>query len=149
SHSMLDHSAQHDDSSESQLPANTLPAKHGLYDPRNEKDSCGVSIVAHIKGKPSHQIVLDALTALRNMEHRGACGCEVNTGDGAGILTGIPYKFVSKVAKEELGVTLPEKGKFGTGLVFLPPDENDREKCKAAFNRVISRFGQKLLGWRR
>jgi glutamate synthase (NADPH/NADH) large chain len=62
-----------------------LPRKHGLYDPAQEKDSCGVGFVAHIKGERSHQIVLDADEVLRNMDHRGACGCEANTGDGSGI----------------------------------------------------------------
>ncbi|MEM9658017.1 MAG: hypothetical protein AAF961_06620, partial [Planctomycetota bacterium] len=68
-----------------------LPEKHGLYDPANEHDACGVGFVAHIKGKRTHQILLDAETVLRNMDHRGACGCEANTGDGAGILTALPH----------------------------------------------------------
>ncbi|MEO1972105.1 MAG: hypothetical protein ABGX07_11145, partial [Pirellulaceae bacterium] len=81
-----------------------FPEKQGLYDPANEKDSCGVGFVAHIKGHRSHQIILDADEVLRNMDHRGACGCEANTGDGAGILTALPYEFLAKVSKAELGV---------------------------------------------
>ena len=87
-----------------------LPAKHGLYDPAFEHDSCGVGFVAHIKGVRSHQILLDAEEVLRNMDHRGACGCEANTGDGAGILTALPHEFLAKVVKADLGVDLPAAG---------------------------------------
>ena len=83
-----------------------LPDKHGLYDPVFEKDSCGVGFVAHIKGESTHQIVLDAEHILRRMVHRGGCGCEANTGDGAGILTGLPNTFLTRVAKQDLGVEL-------------------------------------------
>ena len=86
-----------------------LPEKQGLYDPANEHDSCGVGFVAHIKGEPSHQIVEDAYTILKNMEHRGACGCEANTGDGAGIMTGLPHEFLVRVAKDDLQADLPER----------------------------------------
>ena len=71
-----------------------IPHKVGLYDPQFERDSCGVGFVAHIKGKASHEIVKNALTMLEHMDHRGACGCEQNTGDGAGILTGLPHEFL-------------------------------------------------------
>ena len=86
------------------------PKKQGLYDPRYEHDSCGVGFVAHIKGQRSHQIVLDAHTILKNMEHRGACGCEPNSGDGAGILTALPHEYLAKVAREDLKADLPEPG---------------------------------------
>ena len=125
------------------------PAAQGLYDPQNEKDACGVGIVANIKGIPSNQIVQDALTALVHMSHRGGCGCEANTGDGAGILTGMPYAFIAKVAKQLFNATLPDKGQFGAGLVFLPPDEAQRQFCKDAFTKVVVDHGQKLIGWRR
>ena len=85
-----------------------MPEKSGLYDPAQEKDSCGVGFVAHIKGARSHQIVLDAEQVLRNMDHRGACGCEKNTGDGSGILTALPHDFFERVAREELKTSLPE-----------------------------------------
>ena len=85
----------------------SLPPKQGLYDPAYEHDSCGVGFVAHIKGKRSHQIMLDAEEVLRNMDHRGACGCEPNTGDGAGILTALPLEFLKRVVKQELGAELP------------------------------------------
>ena len=84
-----------------------FPKKQGLYDPANEKDSCGVGFVAHMKGEPSHQMVLDAEEMLRNMDHRGACGCEANTGDGAGMMTALPHSFLIKVAKDCLLYTSP------------------------------------------
>ena len=125
-----------------------FPQKQGLYDPANEKDSCGVGFVANLKGEPTHQNVLDALEMLGNMEHRGGCGCEPNTGDGAGILVGMPEGFLRTVAKEDLGVDLPEKGRYGAGLVFLPKDEAERQKCIAAVDAIIAEQGQQCLGWR-
>jgi glutamate synthase domain-containing protein 1 len=99
------------------------PEKQGLYDPSFEKENCGVGFVAHIKGERSHQIVLDAETILINMDHRGGCGCEPNTGDGAGILTALPLEFIRKVAQKDLNADLPEPGQFAAGIVFLPRDE--------------------------
>ena len=107
-----------------------FPKKHGLYDPANEKDSCGVGFVAHIKGQRSHQIVLDALQMLSAMDHRGACGCEKNTGDGAGILTALPDAFFRRVAREEFKCELPEEGNYAVGQVFLPRDPDERRTCK-------------------
>src|SRR5690606_35800227 len=98
------------------------PHKQGVYEPEMEKEYCGVGFIANIKGRPSHQMVLDAGTILVNMDHRGACGCEPNSGDGCGILTGLPHKFLTKVARRDLGIELPEPGKFAAGLVFLPQD---------------------------
>ncbi len=123
-----------------------FPKAQGLYDPELEKDSCGVGFVAHVKGKPSHQIVLDADEILRNMDHRGACGCESNTGDGAGILTGLPLKFLKKVAKADLNVDLPEAGKFAAGNIFLPKDAGERAHCKKVIDELVAKHGQKLLG---
>jgi glutamate synthase (NADPH) large chain len=125
-----------------------LPAARGLYDPAHEKDSCGVGFIAHIKGQPSHQNVLDADTILRNMDHRGACGCEANTGDGSGMMCGLPHKFLKRVAKEDLGVDLPEPGRFAAGLVFLPQLEHERQYCKTEVERLIKESGQHLIGWR-
>ncbi len=127
---------------------NGRPRKYGLYDPANEHDSCGVGFVAHIKGERSRQIVDDSLHMLDHMAHRGACGCEANTGDGAGILTALPYEFLEKVAESDLGTSLPERGLYGVGVVFLPRDETEREACKQTVNRVIQEEGQSLLGWR-
>jgi glutamate synthase (NADPH/NADH) large chain len=125
-----------------------LPSKQGLYDPTFEKDSCGVGFVAHIKGKASHQIVTDAEIMLQRMEHRGGCGCEPTTGDGAGILTGMPHDFCVKVAKQDLGVDLPEAGLYAAGNVFLPTDESQRKTCMAGVEKLIAEQGQKFLGWR-
>jgi len=125
-----------------------LPRKQGLYDPIHEKENCGVGFVADIKGRASHQIVLDADHILRRMVHRGACGCEKNTGDGAGIMTSLPYAFLDKVARQDLGVELPEKGRYAAGIVFLPIDESERAQCKQLVNKMIEESGQQLIGWR-
>ncbi|QDT12299.1 glutamate synthase large subunit [Planctomycetes bacterium K23_9] len=125
-----------------------LPPAQGLYDPEQERDACGVGFIAHIKGKPSHQNVLDADEILIAMDHRGACGCEPNTGDGSGIMCGLPHKFLKKVAKSDLGVDLPEPGRFAAGLIFLPQDETERAFCKEKINELIASTGQTLIGWR-
>ncbi len=125
-----------------------LPRKHGLYDPANETENCGVGFVAHIKGEASHQIVLDADHILRRMVHRGACGCETNTGDGAGIMTSIPDTFLRKVVRADLGVDLPEQGRYAAGIVFLPVNDADRQECKQRVNDAVTASGQQLIGWR-
>jgi glutamate synthase (NADPH/NADH) large chain len=129
-------------------PRISLPPKQGLYDPAYEHDSCGVGFVAHIKGVRSHQTLLDAEEVLRNMDHRGACGCEPNTGDGAGILTALPHEFLQKVVERDLGVELPPAGDFAAGLVFLPQIAAERKKCKAAVEEIVATEGQRLVGWR-
>jgi glutamate synthase (NADPH) large chain len=118
--------------------SNGVPVAQGLYDPANEHDSCGVGFVAHIKGERSRQIIDDADRILRHMSHRGACGCEANTGDGAGMLTGIPYQFLCKVVDHDLGKKLPPEGKFGVGLVFLPTEPGQRKLFKDTLNKVRS-----------
>ncbi|AWB43614.1 glutamate synthase large subunit [Paenibacillus sp. CAA11] len=124
-----------------------IPAKQGLYDPMFEKDACGMGFVAHIKGKPSHSIVSQALTMLSNMEHRGGQGSEPNSGDGAGILLQIPHQFFA-AESEKLGFTLPEPGKYGLGMLFLPHDEAVRSAQEARLAEIIEEEGQKLLGFR-
>jgi glutamate synthase (ferredoxin) len=123
------------------------PKKTGLYDPANEHSSCGVGFVAHIKGQKSHKIVRDALQVLENLTHRGACGCDPLTGDGAGILIQMPHAFLRKATSSE-PFDLPELGEYGTGLVFLPTDSSDREQCVAILEEIIAEEGQTLLGWR-
>src|SRR3990172_8657944 len=125
------------------------PGKHGLYDPAYEHDSCGVGFVAHVKGVRSHQILVDALEVLQNMDHRGACGCEANTGDGAGILTALPHEFLRRVVKQDLGSELPAPGEFAAGVVFLPKLEAERARCKAVVHEIIAAQGQRLVGWRK
>ena len=105
--------------------SNPLEAQ-GLYDPADERDACGVGFVVDIKGRKSHDIVRKALQVLKNLQHRGACGCEVNTGDGAGILMQMPDAFLRKVAP----VPLPPAGEYGAGLVFLPHDSTARQAIK-------------------
>ncbi|MFY9256194.1 MAG: glutamate synthase large subunit [Fuerstiella sp.] len=129
-------------------PAFGAPEATGLYDPANESENCGLGFVAHIKGERSHSIIVDADRILRHLDHRGACGCEENTGDGAGMLTGLPSEFLKRVAKEDIGVDLPEPGQYGAGVVFLPPDEAERATCKKTVEELIAQQGQKLLGWR-
>lgn len=103
-----------------------FPAPNGLYDPAQEKDSCGVGFVANIKGVPSHEIMTDAYHINSRMDHRGGCGFEENTGDGAGILTAIPHRFFQKVLAEQ-GIELPEPEAYAVGNVFLPQDETERQ----------------------
>ena len=126
-----------------------LPPKQGLYDPAFEKDSCGVGFVANIKGLRTHQMIQDANTVLLSMDHRGACGCESNTGDGAGILTALPHQFLAKIARDELKADLPEPGRFGAGIVFLPRIKSERDRCQAAIEQIIREQGQRLVGWRK
>ncbi|HEY4328093.1 MAG TPA: glutamate synthase central domain-containing protein, partial [Phycisphaerae bacterium] len=104
--------------------------------------------MAHIKGQISHGIVQNALTMLEHMDHRGACGCEQNTGDGAGILTALPHDFLVKIAKRDSNITLPPAGKYGAGIVFLPTDNEQRSVCEAALLKAIADQGQVFLGWR-
>jgi len=122
--------------------------KQGLYDPQFEHDACGVGFVAHIKGKKSHEIVQQALTVLNNLRHRGACGCEANTGDGAGILIQVPHLFL-KDACAGVGIQLPEEGQYGVGMVYLPSDKNERKAAEKTLEKIIKEEGQQLLGWRK
>ena len=124
------------------------PEARGLYSPDHEHDSCGVGFVAHVKGVRSHQIVRDAEHLLCRMDHRGARGAEPNTGDGAGILTALPHEFLAKAARQAFGTTLPEPGRFGAGVVFLPTDEREREHCKQVVAETCAEEGQRLVGWR-
>jgi glutamate synthase (NADPH/NADH) large chain len=124
------------------------PGAYGLYSPDQERDGCGVGFVAHIKGQSSHQILLDADCVLRSMDHRGARGCEPNTGDGAGILTALPHDFLVKVARHDLGTELPAPGEFAAGIVFLPIDRVQRGICKKAVAEICAEEGQELVGWR-
>src|SRR5262245_31101829 len=120
------------------------PSPQGLYDPSFEHDACGVGFVVNVKGVRSHSIVRQALHVLINLLHRGACGCEANTGDGAGILIQMPDRFLRKVA----GITLPAPGEYGAGLVFLPHDRALRRRIELLIEGIILEEGQSVLGWR-
>jgi glutamate synthase (ferredoxin) len=117
---------------------------HGLYDPKDEHDACGVGFVVDMKGRKSHTIVRQALRVLMNLAHRGACGCEVNTGDGAGILMQMPDRFLRKVAPGPL----PAAGAYGAGLVFLPHDAEHRRAIEQLFESIVVEEGQRVIGWR-
>ncbi|MBI2352557.1 MAG: glutamate synthase subunit alpha, partial [Deltaproteobacteria bacterium] len=124
-----------------------LPPKQGLYDPQYEHDSCGVGFLVHLKGQRSHKIVRDSITALNNLRHRGACGCEVNTGDGAGVLIQIPHEFFSEIVRP-LGFKLPERGKYGVGTLFLPRNADSQAHGKRLLENIVADEGQTFLGWR-
>jgi glutamate synthase (NADPH) large chain len=120
----------------------------GLYSPSFEHDSCGIGFVANIKSSKSHQIVSDALTILENMEHRGACGCENNTGDGAGIMIQVPHEFFFDECSK-LGVHLPSFGKYGIGVLFFPKDIRLKEECRDIFNRCAEKLSLEVLVYRK
>lgn len=121
-----------------------MPQKVGLYQPENEKDACGLAVVATLRGTPGHDIVQKALVALRNLEHRGAVGADEGTGDGAGILTQIPAEFFQSVTE----FRLPEPGHYAVGTAFLPTENLDRVAAIAGLERLAETEGLKVLGWR-
>ena len=123
------------------------PPTEGLYDPAYEHDACGVAFVVDIKGRKSHKIIDNALTILKNLLHRGACGCEENTGDGVGILIQKPHKFFQRVCAD-IGIELPESESYGAGMVFLPVDQAQSKRCQEIFKQINENEGQQLLGLR-
>jgi glutamate synthase domain-containing protein 2/glutamate synthase domain-containing protein 1/glutamate synthase domain-containing protein 3 len=128
-------------------PFRGLPPAQGLYRPEHEHDACGIGFVASIEGRKSHDIVLKGVQILINLAHRGACGCDPQTGDGAGILIQIPHAFFEREAKS-LGFSLPAPGEYGVGLVFLPVDRHDRLICEGLIEKIVSEEGLSILGWR-
>src|SRR6202789_1082642 len=124
-----------------------LPVEQGLYDPRNEHDACGIGFVVNIQGVKSHDIIVKGLQILINLAHRGACGCDPETGDGAGILIQIPHKFFERECAN-LGFTLPTPGEYGVGMVFLPVDPHDRILCEGILEKSAREQGLTVLGWR-
>ena len=124
-----------------------LPVEQGLYDPRNEHDACGVGFVVNIEGQQSHEIILKGLQILINLTHRGACGCDPETGDGAGILIQIPHQFFARECAK-LGFTLPPPGVYGVGMVFLPVEPTPRLQAEGILERIAREEGLTVLGWR-
>ena len=124
-----------------------IPAKQGLYDPRFEHDACGVGLVANVNGLKSHSIVKQGMEVLINLGHRGACGADPETGDGAGILLQMPHRFLELQASTA-GIALPPLGEYGVGAVFLPRDPAQRQTCEALIERIVLEEGQRFLGWR-
>jgi len=128
-------------------PMGYLPKKQGMYDPTMEKDNCGVGMIANLRKDESHRIVKNALQVLERMAHRGGCGCEVNTGDGSGILVTVPHTFYAAEMKKQ-GVELPGRGEYGTGLVFFSQKQALRDKCVKVVEEWCEKKGFTVLGWR-
>ena len=126
---------------------NGLPQKQGLYDPQFEHDNCGIGFIANIKGKKSHDIIIDAIEILKKLAHRGGVGSEPDTGDGAGILIQIPHGFMKKVCAND-GITLPKEGDYGVGMLFLSPDTETRSKSLNKLEKIIADEGMEYLGYR-
>src|ERR1700759_5001041 len=122
-----------------------LPPKQGLYDPQYEHDACGVGFVVNMKGRKSHALVEQALQILVNLDHRGACGCEANTGDGAGILMQTPHEFLKR-ATDKSGFKLPNLGQYGVGMLFMPRDPAERETVKTSLAKIIAEERLAFLG---
>ncbi len=128
------------------LPKRSI-SRAGLYDPRYEHDACGIGFVANIDGKRSHKIIQQGLQILHRLTHRGACGCDPETGDGCGIMLTLPHKLFAQEAGR-LGFTLPQEGAYGVGMTFLPQAGAARQACIAAFNQTVAAEGLAVLGWR-
>src|SRR5215472_12628618 len=128
-------------------PKNGICPAQGLYDPANEHDACGIGFVANVSGEKSHDIISKGIQVLLNLAHRGACGCDPETGDGAGVLIQIPHKFFARECGK-LGFTLPEPGTYGVGMTFLPVEKHPRLQYEGILERIIREEGLTLLGWR-
>ncbi|GIL79137.1 hypothetical protein Vretimale_16677 [Volvox reticuliferus] len=125
-----------------------IPEPAGLFNPENDRDACGVGFVGELSKRPSRKCIKDALMMLQRMTHRGACGCEANTGDGAGILVAMPDGFFQSILMEEQGLKLPPLGAYAVGQVFLPRDEASRQKVKDIAEKVANQLGHVSLTWR-
>ncbi|HEX4969578.1 MAG TPA: hypothetical protein VFV69_00915, partial [Steroidobacteraceae bacterium] len=124
-----------------------LPPKQGLYDPAFEHDACGVGFVVDIKGRKSHLILQQGLQVLVNLDHRGACGAEEDSGDGAGVLIQMPHRFLCEASKKAR-IELPAPGSYGCGIVFLPRNPTLRRRIEERFEQIVQSEGQSVLGWR-
>ncbi|MGD0871235.1 MAG: glutamate synthase large subunit [Bryobacteraceae bacterium] len=124
-----------------------LPSAQGLYHPGLEHDACGIGFVAQVQGKASHDIIVKGIQVLINLAHRGACGCDPETGDGAGVSIQIPHRFFVRECGR-LGFTLPPSGEYGVGMTFLPVEPLHRRECEGVIERVVREEGLGVLGWR-
>jgi glutamate synthase (NADPH/NADH) large chain len=129
------------------LSKKEYPIAQGLYHPDEEHEACGIGMIANIDGRKSHSIVQNAVNILCNLEHRGGQSSDTSTGDGAGILTQIPHRFFLKQCEKE-DIALPEEGKYGIGMIFMPQDYDLRMKAKEVIQRIVKEEGQESLGWR-
>jgi len=143
---MPDNRELHDEDHQQQH-ASGLPPAQGLYDPANEHDACGLGFVASIRGEKSHSIVEKGIEVLTHLEHRGACGCDPETGDGAGVLIQIPHEFFVRECAA-IGMALPEPGAYAVGMVFLPVGKLERLQCEGVVEKIIGEEGFEVLGWR-
>jgi glutamate synthase (NADPH) large chain len=124
-----------------------LPPAQGLYDPRHEHDACGIGFVASVRGEKSHELLRKGIQVLINLAHRGACGCDPETGDGAGLLIQVPHKFFARECAA-LGFTLPRPGEYAVGMIFFPVEKHQRLQCEGILERVVREEGLSVLGWR-
>ncbi len=124
-----------------------VPSPQGLYDPSGERDACGIGFVVNIKGARSHEIILKGIEILINLTHRGACGCDPVTGDGAGVMIQIPHTFF-ELECARLGFSLPNPGEYGVGIVFLPVERHQRLTCEGILERIVREEGLSVAGWR-
>jgi len=129
------------------ISRNGLPRPQGLYGPAHEHDACGMGFVAHVRGQKSHDIIRKGIEVLINLTHRGASGCDPDTGDGAGVLIQIPHQFFLRECKK-LGFDLPEPGLYGVGMTFLPVERHRRLQCEGVIERIIREEGLAVVGWR-
>ncbi len=127
---------------------NAQPQKQGLYDPAHEKENCGIGLIVDMKGRKSHDIVLGALEICENLDHRGGCGCDPITGDGAGIFLQIPHQFFKTVCPGECGFDVPEDGDYGVGFVYMSRDAEERRSEEKIIEKIIAEEGLELIGWR-
>ena len=128
-------------------PTKAIPPAQGLYDPAHEHDACGIGFVASIRGEKSHQLIEQGIQVLMNLTHRGACGCDPETGDGAGILIQVPHRFFARECAR-LGFELPDPGGYGVGMTFLPVEKHPRLQCEGMIERIVREEGLTVLGWR-
>src|SRR5215470_2710249 len=119
----------------------------GLYHPQFEHDACGMGFIVNLNGERTHDLVRKGIEVLINLTHRGACGCDPETGDGAGVLIQIPHEFFARESAK-LGFTLPERGQYGVGMTFLPVGKHERLQCEGILERLVREEGLTVLGWR-
>ncbi len=121
--------------------------KQGLYDPQYEHDACGMGFIVNLNGEKSHEVIRKGIEILINLTHRGACGCDPETGDGAGITIQIPHEFFARECSR-LGFSLPPAGVYGVGMMFLPVEPKQRLICEGIVERIAREEGLTVLGWR-
>ena len=124
-----------------------FPQSQGLFDPKNERDSCGVGFVVNINGIKSHDLLSQAVKVLANLMHRGATGGDMTTGDGSGILMQISDGFFRDECKKN-GINLPGSSKYGIGMIFMPQYKEYQEKCRFIMKKIVESEKMELLGWR-